>query len=469
MLTFLLELILILSVLIRFIILKGILTYNKEGKQNKEIVFYILLLLIYIMARLCNIGQISGNNANNFIDIIVFIIWGIYYIHFYKIKPIRYIISFYLFNIYYDLCDQVLGRALFIGITGYSQSSEGMHLVSIIEDKKILVYSYILIFVIYILIKNINNKLQIFDIEKRSYIYLVIALFVNSINIIGRYIFGIYNIGSNSNINQILHKWRLSVPMLYDEWGYFDQIVTPKLAGVSIIIIILLFKRTIEENKIKYENRLIENKLDMQYTYYLNIQENNMKVRALYHDINNHIYCINNLNNDNKKINEYVSSLKDEIKEFEFIYDTGNMILDIIINEKSKLCRNKGIKFTCNIDFSMVKFVKPTDVSSIFSNVLDNAIEACDKINDENINKYIKVKGTMTKAFFVLKCENSKVNDVRFQKGRMLTDKADNFIHGMGIQSIKLSIKKYNGEVLFEDCKEKFILKIYIPLEQDVV
>lgn len=52
----------------------------------------------------------------------------------------------------------------------------------------------------------------------------------------------------------------------------------------------------------------------------------------------------------------------------------------------------KGIKFTCSINFSKVNFVKPIDVSSIFSNILDNAIEACDKIVDENINKYIKLK-----------------------------------------------------------------------------
>ncbi len=52
--------------------------------------------------------------------------------------------------------------------------------------------------------------------------------------------------------------------------------------------------------------------------------------------------------------------------------------------------------------FSKVNFVKPIDVSSIFSNILDNAIEACDKIVDENINKYIRIKGTITKSFLYL-------------------------------------------------------------------
>ncbi len=62
----------------------------------------------------------------------------------------------------------------------------------------------------------------------------------------------------------------------------------------------------------------------------------------------------------------------------------------------------KGIKFTCSINFSKVNFVKPIDVSSIFSNILDNAIEACDKIVDENVNKYIRIKGTITRSFLYL-------------------------------------------------------------------
>ncbi|WP_131005983.1 ATP-binding protein, partial [Clostridioides difficile] len=201
--------------------------------------------------------------------------------------------------------------------------------------------------------------------------------------------------------------------------------------------------------------------------HYLSIQESHMRVKKLYHDINNHIYCIDNLRNNSKEINEYVINLKDEIKTFKYIYNTGNMILDIIINEKSEVCLKKGIKFTCSINFSKVNFVKPIDVSSIFSNILDNAIEACDKIVDENINKYIRIKGTITRSFFVLKCENSKLNQLTFNKNILLTNKMDKFVHGIGIQSIKSSLQKYNGELLFENSIDKFILNIYIPLDQD--
>ncbi|WP_270507306.1 ATP-binding protein, partial [Paraclostridium sordellii] len=349
----------------------------------------------------------------------------------------------------------------------YSVSSEGSLLISNVNDTKIRIYSYMLIIFIYIILMFINNRLQLFSSEKRNYIYLTLALIINIINIIGRYAMGVYSIGNNLSLNQMLYDWRMSAPALQDEWHYFDQFVIPKLVVASIIIIILLFRRVIKENKEKTKNELMKNKLDMQYEHYLSVQESHMRVKKLYHDINNHICCIDNLKNNNKEVSEYINNLKDEIKSFKYIYNTGNMILDIIINEKSDICSKKGIKFICDINFSKVDFIKPIDVSSIFANILDNAIEACDKIHDEDVEKYIRIKGTISKAYFVIKCENSKVNNIKFKKNKLLTDKMDKFVHGIGTQSIKSSLDKYDGELLFEDEKDKFILNLYIPLNQN--
>ncbi|CEO23993.1 ATP-binding protein [Paraclostridium sordellii] len=469
MLNFMTKLLVALSILIPLIILKGTLTYKKEGRENNKIVLYILLLVIYILARLFNIKYSYSyfNDINYLFDFIVFIVMGIYYNYFYKIGYVKYIILFYLFNVYFNLSRDILYRMLFIGITGCSFSSEAALSVSYGSRVEIDIYSYILIIFIYIILTFINNRLQLFSSEKRNYIYLTLALMVNIINIVGRYTMGIYTIGNNMSFNHMLFKWRMSVPALQDEWPYFDQLVIPKLVVASIIIIILLFRRVIKENKEKTKNELMKNKLDMQYEHYLSVQESHMKVKKLYHDINNHICCIDNLKNNNKEVSEYINNLKDEIKSFKDNYNTGNMILDIIINEKSDICSKKGIKFICDINFSKVDFIKPIDVSSIFANILDNAIEACDKIRDEDIEKYIRIKGTISKAYFVIKCENSKVNNIKFKKNKLLTDKMDKFVHGIGTQSIKSSLDKYDGELLFEDEKDKFILNLYIPLNQN--
>ena len=469
MLNFMTKVVVVLSVLTPLIILKGILTYKKEGKENYKIIFYILLLAIYILAIVFNIeDSYTYFYCENYLfDFIVFISFGLYYKYFYKIGYFKYTILLYLFNIYYKLIKETSYRIIYILIAGCSPSSKGALLVSYNTVMKINMYSYILIIFLYILLLYINNRLQLFSSEKRVYIYLSIALMVNIINIIGRYAMGFYTIGNNIYFNKMLINWRNSVPALQDEWSYFDQFVIPKLVIASIIIIILLFRRVIKENKKKTQYELMKNKLDMQYEHYLSIQDSHMKVKRLYHDINNHLCCIENLKNNSKEVNEYISNLKDEIKEFKSIYNTGNMILDIILNEKSEICSKKGIEFICDINFSKVNFIKPIDVSSIFANILDNAIEACDKIHDENIKKYIRIKGTISKLYFVIKCENSKVNNIKFKKNKLITDKMDKFVHGIGTQSIKSSLEKYNGELLFEDEKDKFIINICIPLNQN--
>ncbi|MBH7417156.1 sensor histidine kinase [Clostridioides difficile] len=442
MLNFMTELLVVLSIFIQFSIMNGILIYKKDSKKNEKIVFYIVLFLIYIIiqiSRLFNGGNYFSN-INYLFYILAFIAWGGYYNYFYKMGYIKYSIFFYLFSVYYKCLDAVIYRILFFAITGNVISSKESLLVPYLESIKIQIYSNIIIILIYLIFSFFRKSIKLISQDKRNYVYLLFALLVNTMNML---------------VNYVLKKLE-RFGSLHSEGYYFDNFVNPKLVGASSIFLILLFKEIIKENRLKSQAELIKNKLDMQYAHYLSIQESHMRVKKLYHDINNHIYCIDNLRNNSKEINEYVNNLKDEIKTFKYIYNTGNMILDIIINEKSEVCLKKGIKFTCSINFSKVNFVKPIDVSSIFSNILDNAIEACDKIVDENINKYIRIKGTITRSFFVLKCENSKLNQLTFNKNILLTNKMDKFVHGIGIQSIKSSLQKYNGELLFENSIDKF-------------
>ncbi|NMS89072.1 GHKL domain-containing protein [Clostridioides difficile] len=453
MLNFMIELLLILSIFTRFIIMKDVLTYKDDNKKNEKIIFYILLFLIYFMVeltRLLNEGKYY-NNISYLFPIVTFIVWGGYYNYFYNISYIKYAVFFYLFRVYYECLNDVVDRILFFVITGNVISSKEYLLLSHLDYIKIHIYSNLILILIYMIFYFFRKYIKSISQDKRNYVYLLFALLVNTTNVFTNYILKkLERFGS-----------------LHSEGYYFDNFVNPKLVGASSILLILVFKEIIKENKLKSQNELIKNKLEMQYAHYLAIQESHMKVKKLYHDINNHIYCIDNLKNNSKEIDEYVRNLKDEIKSFKDIYNTGNMILDIIINEKSEICAKKGIKFNCCINFSKINFMKPIDVSSIFSNILDNAIEACDKIIDEKSNKYIRIKGTITKSFFVLKCENSKVNSITSNKSILLTDKMDKFVHGIGMQSIKSSLQNYDGELLFENNKDKFMLNIYIPLNQD--
>ncbi|MBY1763986.1 GHKL domain-containing protein, partial [Clostridioides difficile] len=94
--------------------------------------------------------------------------------------------------------------------------------------------------------------------------------------------------------------------------------------------------------------------------------------------------------------------------------------------------------------------------------ILDNAIEACEKVRQ---GRYIKLRGVIVKSYFIITCENSKNDKLRFKNNILITSKDDKFFHGIGLKSIKSSIKKYDGELEIIEGKDNFTLNIYIPIQ----
>lgn len=237
------------------------------------------------------------------------------------------------------------------------------------------------------------------------------------------------------------------------------------LISSSILILNIFFMwliiRVSKDSNLRAENKCIKENIQLQHQYYLNMQESQMKVKKLYHDMKNHMICIENLYGKN----EYVESINNQLKECNSIFNTNNMILDIILNDKKRICESKGIDLIANINFEECNFIDSADVCSIFSNMIDNAIEACENIEDNSISKKINIKGTIVKSLYIIKCENPKNNIIKLKSGKILTNKKDKFLHGIGISSMKNSIEKYNGNLEVNDLNTRFLINICIPLK----
>ncbi|MDB8794788.1 GHKL domain-containing protein [Romboutsia sp. 1001216sp1] len=229
----------------------------------------------------------------------------------------------------------------------------------------------------------------------------------------------------------------------------------------SISLLIIIYKITMS-NKLKIENEFMKEKIDLEYRYYKKIEENQESIKRIYHDMKNHMICISNLSNE-KDVKEYINSLDLKIPDINFKF--GNKILDIIINEKYQICKEKGVKFDIVADFSNLDFIDMMDLCVIFSNALDNAIEACDKILDESISKYISINVTYINSFCFIKIENSKVNDINIKNNNFITNKKDKSMHGIGLKNIKDAVNKYDGNLNIEFDDDKFLLKIIFSLK----
>lgn len=308
------------------------------------------------------------------------------------------------------------------------------------------------------------GKLKKLSLNKKYYLYIIITIIMNSLIILflnkaSSSLVGLYDVISDNKIkiNQSLEI----IPFVH-----FAELALPYIIVASNIVFIFILIKLLKSTEEKAKLELLNKKHDMEYNYYLNIKESQEKVKRLYHDINNHMTNIKLIQNQSSNVDEYINSINNEIKDFENIYNTGNVILDVILSEKSKLCNIKNIEFFCDLDFSKCDFLHMMDVSSIFSNLLDNAIEACDKIENGGNKKYINIRGTIVKSYYIIKCENSKTNKVIIKNNKIISSKKDKYFHGIGIESIKSSLKKYDGEMEIENEENKFINIIYIPLKQ---
>ncbi|MDE6672444.1 MAG: GHKL domain-containing protein [Ruminococcus sp.] len=197
------------------------------------------------------------------------------------------------------------------------------------------------------------------------------------------------------------------------------------------------------------------------HKYYEEKLQEEERVRSIYHDMKNHLLVLENQSGTDYA-KEIAKKLRMEISDYEDYIHTGSDILDVIIKEKSRMARENNIDFSVTVDFSGVYFIEPLDISTIFGNSIDNALEATGKLPEEY--RAVIIKAGIVHSFVMIVIENT-CPDVPEEKSK--TTKDDKFLHGFGIGNIKKTVEKYNGEYT-SDCKDrKYILKILIPVSDE--
>ncbi len=188
--------------------------------------------------------------------------------------------------------------------------------------------------------------------------------------------------------------------------------------------------------------------------YYEVIDTQNEVLKQFVHDEKNHLQAIANLSNM-EEVQGYVKKLFGSIDSFSYYGKTDNKLLDMILGKYNILCSNKKISFTINIKTSNFGYLQEDDLTSLFSNILDNAVEAA----EASFEKRIEISANNVNGFDVISCSNSC--DTAPDEN-LSSRKKDSQLHGNGMKIINRICKKYNGEVQwnYSADKKEFTLKI---------
>ncbi|MGB8452160.1 MAG: GHKL domain-containing protein [Anaerocolumna sp.] len=220
----------------------------------------------------------------------------------------------------------------------------------------------------------------------------------------------------------------------------------------------LYFARFAEEyNQLKVRLRLLEQQSLLQYEYYAAQEEKYNESVKILHDVNKHLKMIENMYQakENDIAITYTQEIGQMLMPLAMEEYTNNPILNVLLNDKKKISNFHRIRFNLEIGIVDLSFMEPIEVTTIFGNLLDNAIEACDMVTQ---NKYIDMKLDKYNEFIVINISNSSVPNGKWHLGKPVSRKGKN--HGIGLLNVEKIIKKYNGSMVLEEEYKKFSCKI---------
>ncbi len=224
------------------------------------------------------------------------------------------------------------------------------------------------------------------------------------------------------------------------------------------IIVYMIYEWAEENNQKLLELELTNQKNDIDMQYLNLIEKKNETMNIMAHDYKNHIIAISDMS-DQIEIKNYIASMLGEITKYNQICKTKNRLLDVILNKYMDICREKSIELETNILTDNLNFISNYDISALFNNLLDNAVEAASKSSIKFI--HLDITNSLN-SYHKITVINSSDIEPNCKNGNLITTKKNKAAHGFGTKSIRKIVKKYHGEMNWEYNKEEKQFKLII-------
>lgn len=224
-------------------------------------------------------------------------------------------------------------------------------------------------------------------------------------------------------------------------------------AGLLFITVLVfaLFSKLQNQLTISRDNREMKMQLELQRQSVEKMEDAYNHTRALRHDLKNHLRALSGMlqGGSTEDALRYMQTMQSDLEDATYFAVTGNTAVDAILNEKLLTAQRQET----NLRFDAVPLkqtkAKPMDLCIILSNALDNALEACQKIDDIQA-RTVSLKIREESDFLLLSVQNPVSEPPKRLGNGFFSEKKDRENHGIGLRSIRSTVEKYNGEVLAE-------------------
>ena len=184
------------------------------------------------------------------------------------------------------------------------------------------------------------------------------------------------------------------------------------------------------------------------------------KNRIQTHDMKHHLLILREYGQEKQwdSLMSYLNELSEDILAKKKTGWTQVGILDTLLEQKKAKAESKGIAFRIQADRIVGLPFSDLEICTLFSNLLDNAIEACEKI--EGNRRWIEIQITRKSGMLYLTISNSIKDRPSEQEGKLITNKQNHQLHGYGIKSVQKIVRKYEGDFSYQIRESEFIVTI---------
>lgn len=249
--------------------------------------------------------------------------------------------------------------------------------------------------------------------------------------------------------------------------GYMALGVRTMKGWVASISMIIVFSIVLSSFIFFYKFKLLKKENEMLYIReelskkHLEEMEKLMEQhRIQIHDMKKHLLILKEYgkSHDWEELLKYLNELSNEINQGKEKFWTQNRILNMVLEQEIDKAKKFDIEFKMEeVKIGILPF-NDTEICALFGNLLDNAIEACCKMNSEK--KWIEMKVWRKSQMLYIVVSNSIEIKPEEKNGKLISDKPDKALHGYGLKSVQKIVKKYNGEFEYQIKEKEFWVEI---------
>lgn len=225
------------------------------------------------------------------------------------------------------------------------------------------------------------------------------------------------------------------------------------------LITLFLFVYYRQKKAINYF-KIQEQELDQ---YAVEVESIYSQMRGIRHDYRNHLQVMNTLMNDRRtdELDAYIKQLNNELNQVDTIIQTGNTMIDAIVNTKLTSAKNRGIELFATAIAPKTLSLEHVDLAIILGNLLNNAIEATSKETSQQEDRFIRLYIAPMKNTLYISVTNTMAEN---PKPTFMSLKRVNR-RGYGLSRINHAVEKYEGIVNRKWEEGVFATEVTLPLK----